>query len=94
MSVKSLAEGIILQCIEDLWSGDYNKESLDFFRGDEFRTCADIAGISLVEQVKLLKMVKGVVDYHQNNSHVSASSTRKEGYSRGGYTPETPCFIR
>src|ERR1039458_5115058 len=94
MSVKSLAEAIILQCIEDLWSGDYNKESIDFFRGDEFRTCAEIASISLIEQVKLLKMVKGVIDYQQSDTPLHASKPGKEGYPRGGYSPETPCFIR
>ena len=94
MSVKSLAEGIILQSIEDLWSNEHSRESLDFFSAGEFRACAEMAGMSLLEQVRLLRMVKEVVDYQKSNALSSAVAVSKQGKVRAGYPPETSCFIR
>ncbi|MGC2061603.1 MAG: hypothetical protein WA610_01400 [Thermodesulfovibrionales bacterium] len=94
MSVTSLAEGIILQSIEDLWSNEHSRESLDFFSGGEFRSCAEMAGMSLMEQVKLLRMVKEFIDYQKSNTPLSAATASKEGKVRSGYPRETSCFIR
>jgi hypothetical protein len=94
MGVKSLAEGIILQSIEDLWSNEHSRESLDFFSGGEFGSCAEMAGMSLLEQVRLLRMVKEVVDYQKSNTPSSAVAVSKEGKARAGYPRETSCFIR
>jgi len=94
MSVASLAEGIILQSIEDLWSSEHSRESLDFFSGGEFRSCAEMAGMSLLEQVKLLRMVKEVIDYQKSNAPASAVAVSRAGKVRAGYPRETSCFIR
>ncbi|MBA4373949.1 MAG: hypothetical protein C0402_13955 [Thermodesulfovibrio sp.] len=94
MSVTSLAEGIILQSIEDLWSSEHGRESLDFFSGGEFRSCAEMAGMSLLEQVRLLKMVKEVTDYQRSNALSPAVAVSAERKVRGGYARETSCFIR
>jgi len=61
MSLKGLAEGIILQSIEDLWSEELRGECIAFFTSKEFSTCAEIAGINLTDQVKILNLVKGAV---------------------------------
>lgn len=93
MSVTSLAEGIILQSIEDLWSTEHSSESVAFFSGGEFRSCAEMAGMSLLEQVKVLRMVKEVIDY-QKSTPLPAVAVSKEGKVRAGYLRETSCFIR
>lgn len=61
MSLKNLAEGIILQSIEDLWSEDYRDDCITFFRGKDFMLCAEMAGMDLSEQVELLNLVKSSV---------------------------------
>ncbi|HYA31618.1 MAG TPA: hypothetical protein VED67_02580 [Thermodesulfovibrionales bacterium] len=43
--LKKLAEAIILQALEDLWSTRYKDESVSFFRGEVFRRYARIAGM-------------------------------------------------
>jgi hypothetical protein len=65
MGFKSLAEGIIVQSMEDLWDDNLREGCILFFRSEEFRICAELAGFSLAEQVKLLDMVKEVLDCHK-----------------------------
>lgn len=61
MVTKSVAEAIILQGMEDLWDLRFRAESLKFFAGKEFRTCARMAGMSTDDKLKLLHYVKQVV---------------------------------
>jgi hypothetical protein len=56
-SVRSLAEAIILQSIEDLWSPQCKRDSLRFFEGDEFTLWSDIAGIGYVKQIVVIRML-------------------------------------
>jgi hypothetical protein len=56
---KSLAEAIILQSMEDLWSPEYRRESMDFFKGDGFKICAEIADLNINKQSKILHLVGG-----------------------------------
>jgi competence transcription factor ComK len=62
MGVKGLAEGIIMQSIEDLWNENLRDESIAFFKGKEFRICAEVARMSLDDQVKTLNLVRSIVD--------------------------------
>lgn len=57
-SLKNLAEAMILQSMEDLWSRSYQKESIEFFRGDGFRRCADMAGLSVVDRLRIIRMLR------------------------------------
>ncbi len=56
--LKALAEAVILQSIEDLWSTTYKKESIEFFRGEGFRQCADAAGMGVVDRLRLIRMLR------------------------------------
>lgn len=94
MGVKSLAEGIILQSIEDLWSNEHSRESRDFFSTGEFRACAEMAGMSLLEQVRLLRMVKEVIDYQKSSPPAPPTAVAREWKLRAGYSRESSCFIR
>jgi hypothetical protein len=52
-----LAEAIILQSIDDLWNPMCRKESLMFFEGDGFELCSEIAGISYIKKLTMLRML-------------------------------------
>ena len=83
MSIKGLAEGIILQSIEDLWSENHRGESIDFFTGKEFSICAGLAEMNLPDQLKVLNLVKSVV----GNTMKSSGAAAKESFSQRGKRP-------
>ena len=56
-SIKSFAESVILQSIEDLFDSLQRKESIDFFRGEGFRVYAKIAGLSTADQIRIIRML-------------------------------------
>lgn len=56
--LKALAEAIILQSMEDLWTKSHRKESVQFFLGEGFRECADIAEMKVIERLRIVKMVR------------------------------------
>ncbi|MEJ2313392.1 MAG: hypothetical protein P8Y85_01155 [Nitrospirota bacterium] len=58
MGVKSLAEAIILQSMEDLSDSRARAESLEFFSGEAFRICAQMAGMKPAEQMRILQLVQ------------------------------------
>ena len=62
--VESLMEGIILQCIADLWIGEEIDACIQFFRGEGFAVCAKIAGMNLHDQVKVLNLANRIIDRH------------------------------
>jgi hypothetical protein len=55
--VRSLAEAIILQSIEDLWNPSCKKGSLLFFEDAGFALCSEIAGIRYIKQLAMLRML-------------------------------------
>jgi len=61
--LKSLMEKIILQSLEDLWITAERDECINFFRGERFGICADMAGMSLYEQAKLLNLANKIIDF-------------------------------
>jgi len=69
MGYKSLAEAVILQSIEDLWSSSHKDESKDFFDGDGFKICAEIAGINSIKQFKFLHLLGGKTHVGTSKSH-------------------------
>ncbi len=73
-SLKSLAEAIILQSIEDLWSKTQQNESVKFFTGEGFRHCADMAGMGVVDRLRLIRMLRKV-----NSEAFRPKHTRKLG---------------
>lgn len=60
--VRALAEGIILQSIEDLWCGVDEEELLRFFDGEGFNICAGLAGIDCAGRVRLLGLVRNAAE--------------------------------
>jgi hypothetical protein len=61
MGVKSLAEGILCQSLEDLWDDDLRDESLAFFASSDFSSCAQLARMNVTDQIELLTLVSRVI---------------------------------
>lgn len=62
MGVKSLAEAIIIQSLEDVSDHRHRADSMKFFAGNQFRTCARLAGMSQENQIEILGLVKSLSD--------------------------------
>lgn len=58
MTLKTLAESIILQSVEDIGNPLHRAECLEFFQGNRFKECARIAGMTEKEKCRLLLIVK------------------------------------
>ena len=78
MSLKGLAEGILLQSIEDLWSENHRGECIAFFAGRDFSICAEIAGMNLADQLKVLNLVKTIVATGGNSRTVDRDGLREK----------------
>jgi hypothetical protein len=69
MGYKSLAEAVILQSMEDLWNSSHKDESKDFFEGDGFKICAEIAGMDSIKQFKFIHLLGGKTHVRTIKSH-------------------------
>jgi hypothetical protein len=88
MNLEGLAEAIILQTIEDIWSPAHCKGSMDFFKGEGFRICSEIAGLDLAEQFRILSLLKGYRTHWQEIRpvHLQRQGDRSKGnFKRRGY---------
>ncbi|UCG78058.1 MAG: hypothetical protein JSV21_10930 [Nitrospirota bacterium] len=56
---RALAEAIILQAIEDLWEPTTRRGCLEFFKGEGFEICADIAEINSAKRIRMLQLLAG-----------------------------------
>ena len=64
MRLKNLAETVILQSIEDLFTTDHADESIRFFDGEGFGLAADIAALGVEEKQKIMDMVTRISSRH------------------------------
>ena len=55
--IQSLAEAVILQAIEDLYDPSQRNKSIDFFKSENFSLCAEIAGLSAVDQIRIISLL-------------------------------------
>jgi hypothetical protein len=55
--IQSLAEAVILQAIEDLFDPSERKKSIAFFKSENFSLCAETAGLSTLEQIRIIRML-------------------------------------
>ena len=76
LRLKNLSEAIIVQSVEDLWSPTHKKDSTDFFMGEGFRLASEMAGMSAVDRLRLLLMLRRCgqkVNKVNNKRHESRS---------------------
>jgi hypothetical protein len=76
MEMKHLAEAVILQSIEDLWSEDHREGCIKFFSGEDFRSCAQLAGMDISDQIKILGLLKDSL----KSINSTAKSKKKPAY--------------
>ena len=77
MGLKELAEGIILQSIEDLSDQNLREDCITFFKGTDFITCAELAAMDVADQVKLLNIVKCIIEHRPYSSGTARLGPRK-----------------
>jgi hypothetical protein len=75
MGLKGLAEGIILQSIEDLWAKDHKEDCISFFKGEGFRDCARMARMSTSDQIKLLNLVRNIIENQRQKRKLKLKSS-------------------
>jgi hypothetical protein len=56
--LAALAEAIILQSLEDLWSKTQKNKSLAFFTGEGFHICAEMAGMKVMDRIRLFGLLR------------------------------------
>lgn len=78
MGMKELAEGIILQSMEDLWDAKYRKDSIEFFEGKGVFVCTEMAGMNLYEQVRLFNLVHGIITRQKLNTKTTKGKLRPQ----------------
>jgi len=57
-----LAEAILVQSLEDLWIDEERSNCIEFFSGEGFRICSQIAGMSSDDKVTILNIVGDIID--------------------------------
>jgi len=75
MGLKGLAEGIILQSMEDLWAKDHKEDCIAFFKGKGFTDCAEMAGMTTSDQIKLLNLVKSIIENQREKRKLKFKSS-------------------
>ena len=75
MGLKGLAEGIILQSMEDLWVKHHKEDCIAFFKGKGFRDCAEMAGMTTSDQIKLLNIVKSIIENQREKRKLKFKSS-------------------
>jgi hypothetical protein len=53
-----LAEAVILQTLEDLWSKTHKKRSLAFFTTEGFHICAEISGMKIADRLRFFRLLR------------------------------------
>jgi hypothetical protein len=64
MSLKTLAEAIMLQAAEDFLSEDRHEEDVAFFSSEGFRICSELAGMDHSEKCALLDLIRSSAPVH------------------------------
>lgn len=75
MRLKGLAEGIILQSMEDLWDKRHKEDCIAFFKGKGFRDCAEMAGMTTSDQISLLNLVKDIIENQREKRKLKLKSS-------------------
>jgi len=79
VGLKDLAETIILQSLEDLFTVDSAKESIRFFEGEGFRLAAEIAGLGFEEKQEIMHIFMRISSrYSPSKTHPSRNRIAAE----------------
>jgi hypothetical protein len=78
MSLKALAEAIILQSADDFMDEYRHKEDIAFFGGEGFRLCSEIAGMNHSDQCAFLNLLRRRAIVHKPGVKKTLSSDSQE----------------
>jgi hypothetical protein len=81
VSLKVLAEAIILQSIEDLWDARHRSESMSFFSGRGFSVLSKMACLSTDDQLRILNIVKEASGHIHNSGKKRKAGLAKRAFS-------------
>jgi|WetSurMetagenome_2_1015567.scaffolds.fasta_scaffold00818_7 hypothetical protein len=79
MSLKTLAEAVIIQSAADIMDKHQQVEAVEFFAGEGFRVCSRIAGVDHSAQHIILNLIR---------RHVTVSKIIGQ-YDDNGFNPRT-----
>ncbi len=82
MGMKELAEGVILQSIEDLWSKKLKSESIRFFNGGGFSIYAEIADMNLYDEVRLIDLVNRIIEVERRYDAARGDRCRNRTFTK------------
>lgn len=85
MGLRTLSEAIILQSAEDILSASHRKEGLEFFGGEGFRLCSEMAGMTFDEKLDFLNMLLGCIASGRNMSECAKEIAENEHTSGRWY---------
>ena len=71
MGLRDLSVAIILQAASDLLDTPRDKNSLEFFSGEGFRLCAELAKMEHNEKIKFLTMLTECISERRKNGNYS-----------------------
>ena len=92
MGLRDLSEAIILQAASDLLGALHDKDSLDFFSGEGFRLCAQMARMDHDEKVTFLRMLTTCIsECKKNENHPSKEPNLLDKRASKGETLPDRC---
>lgn len=75
MGLRDLSEAIILQSISDLLDAPRDKDSLEFFSGEGFRLCSQMAKMDHDDKIRFLAMLTDSISAcKKNGNHMDKKS--------------------
>ena len=77
MGARKLAEAVILQSLDDLSDARYRSESIDFFTGEGFSLCADIADLGVEDKLKIMGLVRRLTSQGQKRTRILESYSHR-----------------
>lgn len=69
MGLRNLSEAIILQAASDLLDTPRDKDSLEFFSGEGFRVCAEIAKMDHGDKIEFLTILTECISECKKNGN-------------------------
>jgi hypothetical protein len=70
MGLRDLSEAIILQSASDVLDTPRDKDALEFFSGEGFRLCAEMAKMDYDDKIKFLTMLtRCISECKKNDNH-------------------------
>ena len=72
----------MLQSLEDLWIHEERSNCIDFFSGEGFRLCSEISGMSSNDKVKILNIVRDIINENSGKDKkvIDIRADRGEAY--------------